>query len=175
MKRIILFLLLSLSLAFAAYGAPITVNFVVDNFTPSPAPTDPVTGTIVYDSSDVHSIINSLTSVNMTIGGHSYNIGELGYISPFVDVPNQQLIGGKVTGTESVSPGTDDFYIIWYTDTLQPRCFAYTVQADSNTYWYTTDFKEFSVTSSAPVPEPITLLLLSSGLIGLTGFRKIKK
>ncbi len=43
------------------------------------APTDPVTGTIIYTAPSFLDPIQSFESINMTIAGHSYSVEEIGY------------------------------------------------------------------------------------------------
>ncbi len=141
-RIIFLALLLLLSLANFAYAVPITVTFSANNFYIlvglTPAPTDPVTGTIVYDAADIHSPINSLISINMTIDGHAYSLGELAF-SP------GPAIGGSINGVISLVGNTNDFYIMWDSTTLQPTAFTYSDQSVAG-IWQSTTFSEFSVT-----------------------------
>ena len=57
-----------------AGAIPITVSFTAVSFTefeesPPGPPTDPVTGSIVYDAASTTSNINALTSINLTSRG----------------------------------------------------------------------------------------------------------
>ena len=79
--------LLSVSPLTPAGAIPITVSFTAASFIELEeavaAPMDPVTGSIVYDAASTTSNINSLTSINLTITGHTYLLSEVGFISPF--------------------------------------------------------------------------------------------
>jgi hypothetical protein len=154
-----------------AQAIPIEVDFTAGDFTPSPAspptipPTDPVIGTIIYEAASITANIDSLTSINLIIGGHNYLINEIGYISPFF---GRQKIGGNSAGVAGMSSGTDDFSLDWFEGTLTPMMFSYTSSLNAG-YWDSNTFSSFSV---AAVPEPTTMLLLGLALVSLVGLRR---
>ena len=150
-------ILLSVCAATYAHAIPITVSFQASGF-PAGAPTDPVVGSLVYDAASTTSNINSLTSVNLTIAGHTFTVGELGFTSPF---GSQQLIGGLLNGVNGIGSGTDDFLMQWNETTLIPVNFIYSTPASIVA---STNFTQFSVTATVPtVPEPGSLALLLAG------------
>jgi len=141
-----------------AQAIPVRVSFTVTGFGMG-APTNPVVGSIDYNAASIFSDINSLTSINLTIAGHIYTVGELGFISSFAG--NQQLIGGSISGVTGLAPGTNDFLIVWNENTLMPITFAYTA-ASTPGFFPSFTFTQFSV---AAVPEPGSLALLVSGVV----------
>lgn len=155
---------------------PITVNFTAKNFTNigdfiNPAPTDPVSGTIVYDAASTTANIISLSSITLAIDGHPYVLGEIDYLTNYLGT--QQLIGGSVGGVNSLISGSNDFALVWDQSTLLPNVFAYTSSNDQGGVWETQDLV-FSVAGPASVPEPetYTMLLAGLGLLGFTARRR---
>lgn len=163
---------ISLLGATATHAIPITVAFTATGFVPligsTPAPDDPVSGTLVYDAASVNSPINSLTSISLTINGHTYGLSEIGFLTDF----GLGEIGGLIDGVNGSGNFEDDFLILWERATLTPLLFLYAT-ANSGEIWTTSNFSQFSVTAS-PVPEPATLALLALCLLSVTAARKIR-
>jgi hypothetical protein len=157
-----------------AGAIPITVSFTAVSFIEleeaSVAPMDPVTGSIVYDAASTTSNINSLTSINLTITGHTYLLSEVGFTSP---AGSNQLIFGLLNGP-GIRVFTNDFFMSWNETTLIPFDFNYatTATGPAGGIFRSATFTQFSVTaaSSAAVPEPGSLALLAAGVAALCVF-----
>jgi hypothetical protein len=163
--------LLSVCPVTPAGAIPITVSFTAVSFIELEealaAPMDPVTGSIVYDAASTTSNINSLTSINLTIAGHTYLLSEVGFISPFGS--NQQLIGGLLNTVPRIDVFTNDFSMRWNETTLIPFDFTYATTATSTSggIFRSGTFTQFSVTAADAVPEPSSLALLAAGVAAL--------
>ena len=153
--------------SFSVSAIPITMQFTASGFGAG-APTDPVTGTIVWEAPSATSTITSLTSINMTIAGHSYSVGELAFQSPFSG--SIDIIYGSINDTV-VSSGTNDFWVRWDRGAGTGFDFAYASPGASA--FLTRSFSAFSVTAASAVPEPAVLLLFGVGLAGI-GFCRRK-
>jgi hypothetical protein len=161
--------LLSVCTLTPAGAIPITVSFTAASFIELEeavaAPMDPVTGSIVYDAASTTSNINSLTSINLTITGHTYLLSEVGFTSPFGP---SQLIFGLLNGSR-IDVFTNDFFMRWNETTLIPFDFTYATTATGATggIFRSATFTQFSVTAATAVPEPSTLALLAAGVASL--------
>jgi hypothetical protein len=165
--------MLAVLLALAAGGTaalPITASFSVTGF-PAGAPTDPVSGTIVWEADSPTAPIRSLTSISLTIDGHAYALDEVGFLSPFYDTTD--LIGGNVSNLLTLWVGTDDFVLTFDRATATPVRLGY-ISAGVPNFFAGQQFTSFSITAGAAsarfadtaraVPEPGTLALLAVAL-----------
>lgn len=155
---------------------PIVMNFEATDFlniggTSAPLPADTVSGSLVWEAESVSAPAEYLISIDLTIAGHTYDVSEIGFGDAWT--PNPYLIGGLLGGTGGIVWGTDDFWLVWGPGTTTPE-FVYSVQGVVELWGASgDDFNRFEV-SAAPVPEPATMLLLGTGLVGLTGFGRKK-
>jgi hypothetical protein len=146
--------LLSASPLTPAFAIPIEVSFTASGFGAG-APTDPVTGSVVYDAASTTSVIDSLTSIDLTIAGHTYSLAEVGFAG-------SNLIGGLINGVGTVVASTNDFFLLWNATTLSPFVLSYSSIGAFVFSSFT--FPQFSVTAAA-VPEPGSLALLLAGVL----------
>ncbi len=154
-----------------AHAVPVTLDFTAIGFSSS-APESSVTGTLVYEADSAAAItINSLTSIDLTIAGHAYTLGEVGFISPFG--VTQNIVGGILDGTfcpvSCIPHGINDFWLQWDAVAQIGVGFAYSVTG--GTLWTTPRFTEFKITA-ASVPEPKPITLLGIGLLAVWIFRR---
>lgn len=169
----LLVMLAMLGMGSPAQAALITLEFTADQFPPTrlsniAAPYDTVSGVITYEAADVGSPIESLTSVSLAIGSHSYTVDELGFITNPNDVATSSIIGGLAgTGPGGVTNRTNDFSMQF--DRVPQSGVGYNfVYATADFYgiWTSTHFTNFSLTeASMQVPEPGTLGLMLLGLL----------
>jgi len=166
LRQLALSLLLMLSINFV-HAIPIELSFTVAGF-PVSAPTDPVTGTIVYEAASLGATVDSLTSISLTLDGYTYGVGELGFTSS----GSTDFIGGSLNGVQTIFSATNDFLIRFNRDAQTGFDFIYS-SASINNIWSSAQFTSFSMTELSQVPEPTTVALLSLGLVGF-GFTRRK-
>ena len=154
------------------------MSFQIAGFEPSaghPAPADPVTGTIVWEAASIHSPVQSFDSINLTLDRHTYSIEELGYMSQ----QTKGVVGGKLNQPNSVLGETDDFFIVWDRDSLQPHGFCY-ASSRSSGIWSIAEpvnpgsFTSFSITQ-VPEPRPIALAALFLAALCLVEIVTVRK
>ena len=142
------------------------------SFDGSPAPTDPVLGTIIWEAPTIHDPVESIDSINMTIGGHKYSETEIGSL---VRGDGYMMIGGISEGVDMMLGSTDDFWISWNPIQLTPGDFSYTSSLQPG-MWYAAGYPpgHFPTFSITEVPEPGASVIICVGLVigGALGLRK---
>jgi hypothetical protein len=169
---IVVFYCVMIGFIASAAAVPITVSFNAVGFTcfgpgsscNTPPSADPVVGSIMYDAISTISDINSLVSVELTIGNHNYLVSEVGFLDNHLF--DQRIIGGLISGVSGISSGTDDFRLQWSETTLMPEYFSYATSSSSGIY-SETNFTQFTITQASAVAEPSGLPVLVIGAAGI--------
>ena len=180
MKKIIVSLFASIALVTLlttnVWALPFQVDFTATNFTviggSTPAPYSLVSGSFGFEAASINSPIDSLTSVDLTIGGFGYDLGDIDATA----LGRSELVGGIGSGLSTMTSRTNDIWLLWEINTLAPSTFAYTTASGFYGAWGSTQFDSFSITAAAaPVPEPSTFLLLGGGLAGLAFYARRRR
>ncbi len=156
-------------------ATPYRIDFVFDQFDSiipngESAPYDLITGSISYDADGVDRAWNQLLAIDLMIGTHEYRMEE----ALISDAGVEMYVYADMGNGHEMVRGTDDFFIaVGYLGGPLFNGMAYTTAGVEGS-WNTMSARVFELSeiSGAPVPEPTTMFLFGSGLVGLVGFRK---
>ena len=130
------------------------------------APDTTLTGHLAYQAASVTSPVDSLTSVDLTIAGHTYTLAELGSktIGPY------NLIGSTSAGLGVVTAGVDSFYLQYNPILHDPVAFLYSA-ASFPSIVDAVSYPRFSISAAAaaPAPEASAWSLLLTGFLAAGG------
>lgn len=171
----ILAVILMLGFSHISSAVTVTIDFTASGFRNSDgvltAPYDPVSGSISYAAATPTSLVDSIVSIDLNIGGYQYATNEI----IFERFGATRVVFGVGSNASGFTSGTDDFIFIWdfvsqgpneYGDTL-----AYTSSSVSPDSWWVSTV-DYTVST---VPIPAAVWLFGSGLLGLIGLAKHKK
>jgi hypothetical protein len=156
-------------------AATFRLDFTTSNFQgvfgSEPVPTDPVTGTIVWEAGGIREPIQSFDSIHLILDGHTYDVSEIGYVREDFPYAGIELIGGTLNG-DGIAESTDDFWVRWDRNSLTPFDFSYS-SSQTHGIWTSSMFDPgtFTAFSIVEVPEPGTGVLAVSIVI-VVGLRR---
>jgi MYXO-CTERM domain-containing protein len=165
--------LLTFGFASSAHAIPITLEFTVTDIPASlagvDAPTNPASGVIVYEAAAVGATIDSLISISLDVGNHSFTLADTSFQSPF-GIGSADAIYGTLNGT-GVTTATSDFFLLYDRVAATGIAFRYS-SAELFGIWTGTNFSSFSLSGPVQVSEPGMFSLLVLGLVGALAARR---
>jgi hypothetical protein len=148
---------ISVKLEFAAVGFNVSNN--------NSAPDDPVSGTIIWTADSINSTVQSIDFVDLTINGHTYGVTDVGFSNDHASVI---AIGANTFGVTGLANFSNDFYLRWDRNTLNPvGQFGYATKGVSGIW--AAPYSSFSITA---IPIPAAVWLFGSALAGLGWMRR---
>jgi len=123
----------------------------------NPAPDNAVSGSIRFTADAPGAAVKSIESIDLTLGGHTYTVGEIGGAEWGW---GSYLFGGMANGIDNVTNGFTDFSV-WVFPSMNWATFAYTMPGATDV-WQAYGSATLSEVA-ADVPEPGSLALLAAG------------
>lgn len=159
----------------AAQAAPVTYSFNASNFTSergNAAPVTSIAGTFTFDG-------EKLLALDLTIGTHSFSLGEVGYVGWSDSIQMGATVGNgfnsfsySFTDENPTGSSFDDFVFMATLPGFEgPSTFQYTVADIGDLF----TANAVSITDAPVVPVPAAAWLFGSGLAGLAAFARRHK